>query len=184
MRDLGAGATVPRNRPMVRFLRGCALSLAVLALIWAGSAGAGLAVEQRRLMAPPFSHPDLDGRTRTLTEFLGAKPVLLEFMSTDCPHCRDMAPVLTRLHDVYGNRVVFLTVAFDRRAARVKAFAQTYGHPWCYLLGNEETAREYALQGVPTFVLLGPDGRIRGVQVGACPYDEFARAIEGAFGAP
>jgi thiol-disulfide isomerase/thioredoxin len=168
---------------MVRFLRVCALSLVIVALIWAGSARPGLAVDQRQPVAPPFSLPDLDGRTRTLNEFLGSKPVVLEFMSTDCPHCRHMAPVLTRLHDVYGNRVFFLTVAFDRRATRVKAFAQAHGHPWCYLLGNEETARAYALDGVPTFVLLGPDGRIRGVQVGSCPYEEFARAIEGLFGA-
>ena len=163
---------------MVRFLRGCALPLAVVAVIWAGSAGAGQVVDERRPMAPPFSLPDLDGRTRTLNEFLGAKPVVLEFMSLGCPHCRDMAPVLTRLHEVYGSRVVFLTVAFDRHAARVKAFAQVQGHPWCYLLGNDATARAYALEGVPTFVLLGPDGRIRGVQVGACPYDELGTAIE------
>jgi len=135
-------------------------------------------------MAPPFSLPDLDGRTRTLNEFLGAKPVVLEFMSLGCPHCRDMAPVLTRLHEVYGSRVVFLTVAFDRHAARVKAFAQVQGHPWCYLLGNDATVRAYALEGVPTFLLLGPDGRIREVQIGACPYDEFAQAIEGVLGAP
>jgi thiol-disulfide isomerase/thioredoxin len=169
---------------MARFLRGCALSLAVAALIWADSAWAGLAANPRQPVAPSFSLQDLDGQTRTLNEFLGAKPVVLEFMSIDCPHCRDMAPVLTRLHEVFGSRVVFLTVVFERRAPRAKAFAQVHGHTWCYLLGNQETARAYALEGVPTFILLGPDGRIRGVQVGSCPYEEFARVIEGAFGAP
>lgn len=184
MRDRAAHETAPRGRPGVRSLRAWALWLAVVAAIWAGSAGAGLAVDERRSMAPPFSLPDLDGRTRTLTEFLGTKPIVLEFMSLACPHCRDMAPVLTRLHAVYENRVVFLTVAFDRSAARVKAFAQVQGHPWCYLLGNDATARAYALEGVPTFVLLGSDGRIREVQIGACSYDEFAQAIEGVLGTP
>jgi thiol-disulfide isomerase/thioredoxin len=178
MGNFGAREAAPRGRPGVRSLRAWALWLAVVAAIWAGSAGAGQAVDKSRPMAPPFSLPDLDGRTRTLNEFLGAKPVVLEFMSLGCPHCRDMAPVLTRLHEVYGSRVVFLTVAFDRHAARVKAFAQVQGHPWCYLLGKDETARAYALEGVPTFVLLGPDGRIRGVQVGACPYEELGTAIE------
>jgi len=184
MRNLGVRETAPRGRPGVRSLRAWALWLAVVAVIWTGSAGAGLAVEQRHPVAPPFSLPDLDGRTRTLNEFLGTKPIVLEFMSLGCPHCRDMAPVLTRLHEVYGGRVVFLTVAFDRHAARVKAFAQVHGHPWCYLLGKDETARAYALEGVPTFVFLGPDGRIRGVQVGSCPYEEFVQAIQGALGAP
>jgi hypothetical protein len=75
-------------------------------------------------------------------------------------------------------------VAFDRRAARVKAFAQAHGHPWNYLLGNDETARAYSLEGVPTFVLVGRDGRIRGVQVGSCDYDDLARAVEAVIGPP
>jgi thiol-disulfide isomerase/thioredoxin len=184
MGNLEARETAPRGRPGVRSLRAWPLWLAAVAVIWAGSAGAGQAVDKGQPVAPSFSLLDLDGRTRTLNEFLGTKPIVLEFMSLDCPHCRDMAPVLTRLHEVYGNRVVFLTVVFERRAPRAKAFAQVHGHTWCYLLGNQETARAYALEGVPTFVLLGPDGRIRGVQVGSCPYEEFLRAIEGAFGAP
>jgi len=184
MRDVGKGTTAPRNRFTAWFLRGWTLPLAVAALIMADNAWAGLAANPRQPVAPSFSLPDLDGRTRTLNEFLGTKPIVLEFMSLGCPHCRDMAPVLTRLHEVYGGRVVFLTVAFDRHAARVKAFAQVHGHPWCYLLGKDETARAYALEGVPTFVFLGPDGRIRGVQVGSCPYEEFVQAIQGALGAP
>lgn len=184
MRDRAAREIAPRNRPRVRSLRAWVLWLAVVVAIWADSALPGQAVDEHRPMAPPFSLSDLDGRTRTLNEFLGTMPIVLEFMSLACPHCRDMAPVLTRLHAVYENRIVFLTVAFERHPARVKAFAQVHDHPWCYLLGRDETARAYALEGVPTFVFLGPDGRIRGVQVGSCTYDDFVRTLEGALGAP
>lgn len=172
------------KRTVVWLLRGHGLAFAVLVFVGAGGVAPGLAADRPQSVAPPLSLPDLDGRTRTLNEFLGSKPVLLEFMSTDCPHCRHMAPVLTRLHNVYGNRVSFLTVAFDRRATRVKAFAQVHGHRWCYLLGDDNTVRAYALEGVPTFVLLGSDGRIRGVQVGSCAYEELARAIEAVIGPP
>lgn len=187
MRDLGpspACLCARITRTVVRLLGGYTTALVVLAFVGAGGAAPGLAADQRQPVAPPLSLPDLDGRTRTLNEFLGSKPVLLEFMSTDCPHCRTMAPVLTRLHEMYGNRVSFLTVAFDRRATRVKAFAQVHGHSWCYLLGDDHTVRVYALEGVPTFVLLGPDGRIRGVQVGSCAYEDLARAIEDVIGSP
>jgi thiol-disulfide isomerase/thioredoxin len=184
MRDLGVGTTAPRSRFMLWLLRGCILHLALVTLIRMDNAWAGPAATPGQSVAPPFSLPDLDGRTRTLNEFLGAKPVVLEFMSIGCPHCREMAPVLKRLHEAYGNRFVFLTVVFEPRAYRAKAFAQVYGHTWCYLLGTDATARAYALEGVPTFLLLGPDGRIRGVQVGSCPYEEFVRVIEGAFGPP
>jgi thiol-disulfide isomerase/thioredoxin len=187
MRDLGlipARLCVQIMRTTARLLRGYAPALVVLALVGTGGVAPALAADQRQPVAPPLSLPDLDGRIRTLNEFLGSKPVLLEFMSTDCPHCRSMAPVLTRLHEMHGNRVSFLTVAFDRRGARVRAFAQAHGHPWCYLLGDDHTARAYALEGVPTFFLLGPDGRIRGVQVGSCAYDDLARVIEALIGPP
>jgi thiol-disulfide isomerase/thioredoxin len=184
LRPHAVSLCVAVKRTVVWFLCGYAPALVVLALVGAGGAASGLAADLRQPVAPPLSLPDLDGRTRTLNEFLGAKPVLLEFMSTDCPHCRHMAPVLTRLHAVYGNRVSFVTVAFDRRATRVRAFAQVHGHPWCYLLGDDNTVRAYALGGVPTFLLLGPDGRIRGVQVGSCAYDDLARAIKALIGPP
>jgi thiol-disulfide isomerase/thioredoxin len=184
MRDLGVGATAAHNPFMTWFLGACIVSLAAAAPIRTDSAWAGLAAKPGQSVAPPFSLQDVDGQTRTLNEFLGAKPVVLAFMSIDCPHCREMAPVLTQLHEAYGSRFVFLTVVFERRAPRAKAFAQVHGHTWCYLLGTEATARAYALEGVPTFLLLGPDGRIRGVQLGSCPYEEFVRAIEGALGSP
>lgn len=184
MPDLGVGPTISHSRFMPCFLRGCVLSLALVALIRADDTWAGLAVNPNLVMAPRFSLPDLDGKTRTLDEFLGAKAVVLEFMSIDCPHCREMATVLTRLHETYGSRFVFLTVIFERHAWRARAFAQLHGHTWRYLLGNQETARAYALEGVPMFLLLGPDGWIRGVQVGSCTYADFVRILEGARGAP
>lgn len=55
---------------------------------------------QRR--APAFSLRDLNGGTRTLGQFLVDRPLLLEFMDPTCPHCAQMAPVLTRLHAAYG----------------------------------------------------------------------------------
>lgn len=182
MRNPGLCETTSRARTVARPRRYASV-LVFLACVGVGGAVPGLAATLRHAVAPSFSLPDLDGRTRTLSEFLGSKPALLEFMSTDCPHCRYMAPVLRQLHDVYGTRVAFLTVAFDRRATQVKAFARIHNHPWCYLLGDDNTARAYALEGVPTFVLLVPDGRIRGIQVGSRPYEELATAIERLVGA-
>ncbi|MFI5342235.1 MAG: TlpA family protein disulfide reductase [Candidatus Methylomirabilales bacterium] len=171
------------ERAAARHRRRVVLGL-VVAYVWATAALAGTTVDPPAPLAPPLSLPDLDGRTRSLQEFLSARPVLLEFMSTGCPHCRDMGPVLARLHAAYGNRVTFLTVAFDRGAMRVRSFARVHGHQWSYLLGNEETVRAYELEGVPTFYLLGADGRIRGRQVGSSSYEELARALEAALRSP
>lgn len=175
---------MPHERAAARHHRNVALGLVVVAYAWVTAVLAGTTADPPALLAPPLSLPDLDGRTRTLQEFLGARPVLLEFMSTDCPHCRYMGPVLARLHAGYGDRVTFLTVAFDRRAMRVRSFARAHGHQWSYLLGNEETVRAYGLEGVPTFYVLGADGRIHGRQVGSAGYEELARALEAALRGP
>ncbi len=134
----------------------------------------------RVAVAPPFSLSDLDGRARSLGEFLGTRPVLLEFMDLDCPHCLEMAPILTRLHIAYGARVQFLTVAYERRndPRRVRAFAERHRHVWPYLMGTQEVVRAYRLEGVPTFLLLASDGRIVGFREGSTSYEAMSRGLE------
>jgi thiol-disulfide isomerase/thioredoxin len=130
--------------------------------------------------APTFSLVDLDGRTRRLTDFLGSKPVLLEFMSPDCPHCHEMAPILTRLHGVFHSRVQFLTIAFDRSPRRLRDFAANEKHTWPYLWGNQEVINAYRLEGVPTFYLIVPDGQVAWSVVGSISYENLVQKIDAA----
>jgi thiol-disulfide isomerase/thioredoxin len=130
--------------------------------------------------APAFTLPDVEGRSRSLAEFLGARPILLEFMSTDCPHCTEAAPVLKALHAEYGARVQFLTVAFENsgKTDRVQAFAQRHQHPWPYLLGNDGVIQAYRLEGVPTFFLLSRTGGVCGMRVGYSSADVLRHGLE------
>jgi thiol-disulfide isomerase/thioredoxin len=140
------------------------------------------AAERRLPPAPTFALPDLNGRTRALQEFLGSTPILLEFMSLDCPHCRKMAPILTRLHAEFGKRLQFLTVVFDRNPRRVRAFAEKEMHGWPFLIGNQETIDAYRLEGVPTFLLVTPDGRIGAFHVGSASYEAMRHGVEAFLG--
>jgi thiol-disulfide isomerase/thioredoxin len=143
-----------------------------------GGPGVALGAERRLPPAPAFTLPDLDGRSRSLADFLGSKPILLEFMSLDCPHCLGMAPVLTRLHAAYGIRLQFLTVALDRDPRRVRKFVEREKHAWSFLMGSQETIDAYKLEGVPTFFLVTPDGRIAGLMVGSASYEAISQVIE------
>jgi thiol-disulfide isomerase/thioredoxin len=126
----------------------------------------------------------VEGRSRSLAEFLGARPILLEFMSTDCPHCTEAAAVLRALHAEYGARVQFLTVAFDNsgKTDRVRAFAQRHQHPWPYLLGNDGIIQAFQLEGVPTFFVLSRTGGVCGVRVGTAPAEVFRKGLERVLG--
>jgi thiol-disulfide isomerase/thioredoxin len=120
-------------------------------------------------IAPDFSTFDVDGNSRTLASYLKAKPILLEFMSPDCPHCLDMAPILGRVHAVYGDKVQFLTVAFDKDVKRVQRFAQAEKHAWPYLMATQQIGKAYKLDGVPTFCFIAPGGQVVRYVVGSMP---------------
>jgi thiol-disulfide isomerase/thioredoxin len=119
--------------------------------------------------APEFATFDVDGNSRALSQYLNAKPILLEFMSPDCPHCVEMAPILGRVHTVYGDKVQFLTVAYDKNVQRVQRFAQSEKHAWPYLMGTQQISRAYKLDGVPTFCLIAPGGQVVRYVVGSMP---------------
>lgn len=147
-----------------------------------GAPPPALAAEGRLSPAPAFALPDMNGRVRSLTEFLGGKPILLEFMSPGCLHCAEAAPVLTRLHAAFGKRIQFLTVAFDSNPRRVRGFAQQEKHAWPFRMGNEQTLSAFRLEGVPTFFFVTPEGLIGGRQVGAASYEAISRGLEALLG--
>ncbi len=146
--------------------------------------GSALAAETPLTSVQPFATWDIDGHAHTLEEFLGRKPLLLEFMSPDCPHCQDMAPILLRLYAEYGKRIQFLTVGFHRDVARIQSFARLEKHPWPYLVGNQSIADAYRLEGVPTFFLATKDGRIVKSQVGSTSYEAMRQLLEDLLAAP
>lgn len=53
---------------------------------------------------------DLEGNAVDLAQFMGSRPVLIEFWATWCPLCKALEPRLQAAHEKYGDRVDFLIV--------------------------------------------------------------------------
>jgi thiol-disulfide isomerase/thioredoxin len=180
----GTGPDVPLRRRSKVPPGPIALVLLVAVVVMLGRSTPGLGGQGLSQAAcppaPRFTLPDLEGQSRSLAEFLGGRPILLEFMSPDCPHCNQAAPVLRALHAEYGARVQFLTVAFENsgNVAQVQAFARRHQHPWPYLLGDEGVIQAYRLEGVPTFFFLGGKGGVCGVRVGYSSADVLRQGLE------
>ena len=83
---------------------------------------AGIAVGT---MAPGAAVESLDGKAVDLSEFVGKKPVVLEFWATWCPVCKKLEPQLQAARDKYGDRVTFLSVGVssNQTPAKQKAYA-------------------------------------------------------------
>lgn len=93
-----------------RFLSLAATSVLVPFLtagVLAAQEPAGIAIGAK---APGAAVETLDGKPVNLTQYLGVKPLVLEFWATWCPLCRKLEPQMQSLRAHYGERVTFVSV--------------------------------------------------------------------------
>ena len=57
-------------------------------------------------LAPDFTLQKLGGGTISLSEFIGKKPVVIDFWASWCPNCRRDMPNLNRFYEKYKDRKV------------------------------------------------------------------------------
>ena len=62
-------------------------------------------------IAPSALLQTLAGKPKDLKEFLGKKPVLIEFWATWCGNCKQLQPTIDAAIKKYGANVSFITVA-------------------------------------------------------------------------
>src|SRR5215210_7873619 len=118
--------------------------------------------------APDFSLSSVDGRPLGLAELRAHGPVVLIFVSEECPTCaltlRRLAPLANALRDAG----VTLAAIFEdpaevaARTARATGFAATVlAEPAPY-----EVSRAYGLEALPTAVLVDSGGEVAERRVG------------------
>ena len=92
--------------------------------------------------APGAALETLDGTPADLAQFVGRKPVLMEFWATWCGNCHELEPSLKALHAKYKDRVEFLGVAvsINQSPARVKAYVEKNRLPWTQLFDRKGNA--------------------------------------------
>ena len=92
--------------------------------------------------APAAALETLDGKAVDLAQYVGRKPVLMEFWATWCGNCHELEPSLKALHAKYRDRVEFIGVAvsINQSPARVKAYVEKNKLPWTQLFDRRGNA--------------------------------------------
>jgi peroxiredoxin len=119
--------------------------------------------------APNWQLKNLDGKPVQLSDFKG-KVVVLDFWATWCPPCREEIPDLVALQNQYRDKgVVVVGVSLDQGGAGpVAAFAKAQGMNYPIVLGDENVTGQYGdIQGIPTTFIIGRDGKVSAMHMGA-----------------
>ena len=106
---------------------------------------------------------DLDGNPVSLADYIGKKPVLLEFWATWCPLCKALEPRVQAAYDKYGRDVEFIivAVAVNQTLRRVGRHIAEHELPGRILWDGEGAAvRAFMAPSTSYVVVLDADGKV------------------------
>lgn len=138
----------------------------------------GIAVGQT---APNFTLTSSTGTSASLSEYRG-RPVLLEFMNTNCPACNNEAPILSSLYQTFSGRTYFFSVdiaiAGDlaiNSPSDIETFKSRYNTQWTYVIDSQGTvAKLYNVYATPTIYILDANGVVAHVPEYNLGQDSYA----------
>jgi thiol-disulfide isomerase/thioredoxin len=117
--------------------------------------------------APAFEIRGLDGKMYASTALRG-KTVLLDFWATWCVPCRQSMPSVEKIYAEYKDRgLVALAVNTGEERELVEEFVKKTQFAYPVVLSGESGILDaYKVTAYPTFVLIGPDGKVIAHEIG------------------
>ncbi len=117
--------------------------------------------------APAFVLRSFDSVQVSLSDWSG-KPVLLDFWEVWCGPCVESMPKIQRLYDEYRGRGLKVCGIINdiRQLEPAKIMAQKKEIHYPMLIGDDQLKKDYAIRGVPLYILIDGKGYIRWLEEG------------------
>ena len=120
--------------------------------------------------APDFTLNDLSGKPLTLSSLRG-KYVILDFWGSWCGWCIKGFPQMKEYYQKYAGKFEILGIDCNDPEVKWKAAVEKYELPWLhvYCPRDSNVLDLYEIQGFPTKIIVGPDGKIVKTIIGEDP---------------
>ena len=113
--------------------------------------------------APAVRINDLDGKPVDLGQYIGKKPVFLEFWATWCELCEELLPRVRAAQAAYGADVEFIgvNVTVNQSRERVRRYVATHKPPFRTLYDDEgASTRAYQVPATSYVVVVDRAGKV------------------------
>ena len=113
--------------------------------------------------APAITVNDLDGKPVDLGQYIGKRPVFLEFWATWCEQCEVLLPRLRAAQATYGSEVEFIgvNVTVNQSRERVRKYLQTHQPGFRPLYDDQGTSiRAFQVPATSYVVILDRTGKV------------------------
>ncbi|HJR17286.1 MAG TPA: TlpA disulfide reductase family protein [Gemmatimonadales bacterium] len=133
--------------------------------------------------APVVTVRDLDGKPVDLGQYLGKKPVFLEFWATWCELCEQLLPRVSAARAAYGSQVEFfgINVTVNQSPEKIKRYLQQHKPAFRTLYDEEGSSiRAYGVPATSYVVIVDRTGKIAYTgSGGAQDFDPALRQVTG-----
>lgn len=113
--------------------------------------------------APVVVVHDLDGKSVDLGQYIGRKPVFLEFWATWCESCEALLPRVRAAHAAFGDKVEFIgvNVTVNQTPEQVRRYIKTHRPPFRTLYDDEgSSTRAFQVPATSYVVIVDRSGKI------------------------
>ncbi len=154
------------KRPNLSVMRFLSAGLAMLAIAGVSFLSGSAAEEKKAgdgLAFLPQNLIDSEGKEVSRDKALQGKIVGLYFSAKWCAPCKAFTPTLVKFRDANSKEFEIVLVSFDKDDKDQKEYMKSYGmkFPAVSFEGEarQELASLYGVQGIPTLVIIGADGK-------------------------
>ncbi|MBR5350781.1 MAG: redoxin domain-containing protein [Prevotella sp.] len=122
------------------------------------------------VQAPDFTLNDINGKPLSLSSLRG-KYVILDFWGSWCGWCIKGFPEMKNYYNKYKGKFEILGVDCNDTEQKWKDAVKKHELPWLHVYNprDSKVLSDYGVQGFPTKIIVGPDGKIVKTIVGEDP---------------